>query len=394
MRFWRSRLVVIVGRDVVHAFDARRAAAVALGSRAICDADIEAAFAAVASRAAADRRGPRRVIALLSPAYVNVRLGETRGSVRAGAEDDSSLFAWPPEPLLARGAPTPGGLAAVGAFDQAVVPQLARAASVQGLSLEAVAPLALLMSGEGSDSQLSLRDGDLSADVSWSGTAMTSYSLRRSTAAESSASPAEPEHVIELSKLGADVGARVARRAVRISDWVPTLRPTEQSRRLRSDRLRRVSAGAALLLAALGWLLAPAVMHARLTADSERRLAALAGAVAELSEVQRSLAIESARIAAVRSFAESGIHLPDFLSAMSEAFPEGSYIETMSLAGGRGRITAVAPSATALLASLQGVPDLMDVSTGGALAQETIDGRRFERIVVEFRLRPTGVEGR
>ena len=337
-------------------------------------------------------RWPRAVLAAAAQTKYLERLPEVDDRVALRSivrESAPRFFLRNGIPLVVAGvrAERPGSAWAV-AFDEPIVGAIERASRDLRLRIRLIAPTVVAL-GRGLDETVVLwADGDVRSELSFVERKLSSARRGYDIALPLDGASWTPPRVVDaLRPLGADGWTFAAAYGV-------TQLPLDEPLALRSSagdldagnarRGMRIAA-AALAVASLAAIAAPAVANAVHSRRVGVRLAALGRRRDESASAEVELARISTALDEVEAFDISRRSPTALLSRLSAVMPDGSVLVTIRIDSVGGTVALLAPRAAAALAALDSVPEIVAPEIVGPVTKEIIGGRELERSTMHFR---------
>jgi hypothetical protein len=257
-----------------------------------------------------------------------------------------------------------------GAIDAPVIDAVADVAREHRFSAVCIVPTAAVLGHAAPDSTLTWHDGDVGLKVRYVGDRL----------AESRCLPSfllEAEHgagaafVDALRPLGGGAfsyaDAYAAARGGPSS--VLAVRPDQDARQRHVRRL--AAAGTAFALALSFVALAPTIAAMRVQRTATARLATLSPAAAPAQRVARAVADSARLLSQLVAFQRGATSRTVLLASMSCAIEEPAMLLSLRLEPSGGTLTALAPTAAALLTMLEKVPEIAAPVIVGSVTPES-----------------------
>lgn len=283
---------------------------------------------------------------------------------------------------------TRGGAVWAGAIDSEDVDSIRAACRASRFRLRCIVPTAVALPLGLKDSRITWPDGDLLLDIQCSTSGVER--VRRLPAVDQEYAASSGTPVPGLARIG-DQAARFADAFGAI--LIPTNEPLSLGPfgppRSGSGRKRRsmTMAGLLGLLAlALGALSPLSIIRQAEKIQGERTELRASPAWVEAAATASRLAQIGAVLDEIDHFAVDRADRISLLAAIAANLPEGSALLRFEVEDRDGRIVAVTPRVTSLMAALREIPAIASVGVHGRTAQEMIDGRALERATLSFRL--------
>lgn len=279
-----------------------------------------------------------------------------------------------------------GSLWAV-AFEMPEVRAIETACRTLGLRLRMIVPslVALPLALEGESSEWT--DGSVRSEIAFAKGKMRATRRLPALATDAAPTGTIPNVVIALRSLGDNAWRYAdAYGATQVSDNEPLALSSSTGELDPGGARRSVRiAAAALCLALIVAVGAPMVRRAVQARRINTQLALLDARShqAELAEV--NLARMSSALSEVAKFAASRRSTVRLLAQLTHALPEGSVIVTFRIDSAGGIVALLAPRASAALAALDSVGQVISPEIIGPVTKELVGARELERATMQFR---------
>jgi hypothetical protein len=263
-----------------------------------------------------------------------------------------------------------GDRAGAGAVEATIIDAIADVGVEHRFSSVAVVPLAAVLGYAAPDSAFAWHDGDLGLVVRYNGERLVECRCLPSFLLQT-------EHGVGaalaegLRPLGDDAlrfaGAYAAARGAPGSPLA--VRPDRDARRRSARRL--ATAGATFALALAFMALSPTIAALRDERVAAARLGALAPRTAQAERIARAVADSGHLLSQLVAFQRTAASKTLLLASMSCAIEEPAMLLSLRLEPSGGTLTALAPTAAALLTMLGKVPEIASPTILGSVTPES-----------------------
>ena len=388
----RITIGIAVEREQVTAVAIRRGRLVWCGQRTLSADDLTSAIDTLVATVPRSWRDTLRIRVVISPAWCQFRrLGGLPGSLepalaRRAVEENCERFFLRTAAQLAVATPvrSANGSFTTTVFDASVIAAIrASRASVHCIGAAVAVVQHALAEQSGTTIEWAI-DGEVVRVTLDAGVAVTAAVLMAGSAEASSR-----HHVLAppLSGVGPTYAPAFA---AAVAGWtdIPALRASDlRKNEQRLVSVRRIGIVAVLLMALVGWAVAPGLVAARVAREADRRERDLHVA---LSRVSRAVDRERQRLSLARqvsAFTASRRSMVSLLGQMTGVLPESTAIASIRVDSASGTLTVLSPRSMRALRGLAGLRAVEGVRVAGPVTREIIAGRELERMTVKFRLR-------
>lgn len=271
------------------------------------------------------------------------------------------------------------------AFEQWVVDAVHSACREARLAVRGIAPAVAVLGRALDEEQFVWRDGDVRVEVQRAGDGSLA-TVRRSRLSTdlSLASEDAPTTIPPLARIGASAASFADAYGAALLRRNEPLALAPRADAAGPARWRLPLAAAAVCVALAAWAVLPVRAANRAERAALARLARVQAGRAAATQADEGERRVTAALAEVASFDSARYTQTRLLADINRALPVGSAMVSFAVDSAGGRMVALTPRASAMLAPLERVPGVDGVEIVGTVTNGVVAGRPVERVSIRF----------
>jgi hypothetical protein len=290
------------------------------------------------------------------------------------------------------------GEALVGAIDQHVIDVISTCCREAGLVLECVVPQVAALGKAIHQSVVRVSDGPVQAEIRYDDHGRLSDVRYAATVVGSAPELCECADLAEpLRALGSE-GFRFAgafgATTMAASDSLAFDPLREESPPPGAASSRPKLAVAALLIAVLGWYVAPLIAARRAATAAQAQYAARAVPYGKAARAADSLRVVSDELRSLAAFSSGRRSMTLYLAALTDALPESVQLVSLKVDSVGGTLTVLSAQSAAAVSNVAAIPMVGTASLGGAVTAQPNDVEQRQRATIVFRWNGRSLTGR